>query len=119
MGVDCTVRTNDDVADRMDDVADRTMMWQTVGIWHVLLAVNGNATRGPITGRHVSLVYLLKPLHSAGVDSVTSGQGKALGKAAQLACPCMFLVMYMRINIFNIVIMCIWAWGGPGLSPDP
>jgi hypothetical protein len=55
-----TVRTDDDVADRTDDVADRTLTWQTVGIWRVLLAANGNATRGPITGRHVSLVYLLK-----------------------------------------------------------
>jgi hypothetical protein len=36
---DCTVRTvrtDDDVADRTDDVADHTLMWQTViGIWHM------------------------------------------------------------------------------------
>jgi hypothetical protein len=50
---------------------------------------------------------------------VTSGQGKALGKAAQPARPCMFLVIYVPNIIFNIVIMCIWAWGGPGLSPGP
>jgi hypothetical protein len=86
---------------------------------YVLLAANGNATRGPIKGRHVSLVYLLKPLHSAGVDPVTSGQGKALGKAAQPARPCMFLVIYVPNIIFNIVIMCIWAWGRAGAKPRP
>jgi hypothetical protein len=55
-----TVCTNDDVADHTDDVVDRTLMWQTVGIGHFLLAVNGNVTRGPITGRHVSFACWLK-----------------------------------------------------------
>jgi hypothetical protein len=73
MDTDCTVRTDDDVADRTDDVADQMLTWQTIGIWRVLLAANGNATRGPIKGRHVSLACWLKPLHSAGVDPVTSG----------------------------------------------
>jgi hypothetical protein len=57
---DCIVRTNNDMADRNDDMADHTLRWQTVGILHVLLAVNGDATRGPITSRHVSLVCWLK-----------------------------------------------------------
>jgi hypothetical protein len=47
------------------------------------------------------------------------GKGKALGKAAQPACPRMFLVMYVGNIIFNIVIMCIWAWGRPRISPNP
>jgi hypothetical protein len=55
-----TVRTDDDMADRTDDVADRTLTWQIVGIWHVLLATNGNATRDPITGRHMSFACWLK-----------------------------------------------------------
>jgi hypothetical protein len=68
-----------------------------------LLAANGMATRGPIKGRHVSPVGWLKPLHSAGVDPVTSGQGKALGKATQPARPHMFLVMYIHCIIFKFV----------------
>jgi hypothetical protein len=54
------VRTDDDMADRTDDMADCTLMWQTVVILHVLLVANGNATHGPITGHHVSLVCWLK-----------------------------------------------------------
>jgi hypothetical protein len=47
------------------------------------------------------------------------GQAKALGKATQSACPRMFLIVYMQIDTFNIVVMYVWAWTGPGLSPDP
>jgi hypothetical protein len=47
------------------------------------------------------------------------GKGKALGKAAQPAHPRMFLVMYMGINIFNIVVIYVWMWVGLRLSPDP
>jgi hypothetical protein len=47
------------------------------------------------------------------------GKGKALGKATQPVHPCMFHVIYVPHIIFNIVIMCIWAWVGLGLSPDP
>jgi hypothetical protein len=47
------------------------------------------------------------------------GKGKALGKATQLACPRMFLVIYVLNIVFNIVILYIWAWTGPGLSPGP
>jgi hypothetical protein len=73
MGVDCTFRMENDMVDHMDDMVDCTLTWKTIGIWNVLLIANGNATCGPIKGRHVSLVYLLKPLHSTGVDLVTSG----------------------------------------------
>jgi hypothetical protein len=52
--------------------ADVVDIYWTDGIWCVL-AANGNATRGPIKGRHVSLVYLLKNLHLVGVDPMTSG----------------------------------------------
>jgi hypothetical protein len=54
------VGRTDDVADRTDDVAGHTLTWQTVGILRVLLAANGDATRGPITSRHVSLMCWLK-----------------------------------------------------------
>jgi hypothetical protein len=60
------------------------------------------------------VTYLL-----VGVDPVTSGQGKALGKAAQPACPCVFLVIYVLNIVFNIVTLYIWALIGSGLSPDP
>jgi hypothetical protein len=49
---------------------------------------------------------------------VTSEQGKALGKVIQMVRPHMFLVIYVPNIIFNIVIMCIWAWVEPGLSPS-
>ena len=51
----------------------------------------------------------LKSLHLAGVDPVTSGQGKALGKAAQPAHPHMLLNIYMHCNIFEFAKLCIGA----------
>jgi hypothetical protein len=39
---------------------------------HVLLVANGMMTRGPISGRHVSLVVWFKSLSLAGVDPATS-----------------------------------------------
>jgi hypothetical protein len=54
-----SVQYNDVVDVRMT-VAGRTLTWQTVGILHVLLAANGDATRGPITSHHVSLMCWLK-----------------------------------------------------------
>jgi hypothetical protein len=49
----------------------------------------------------------LKSLHLAGVDPVTSRQGKALGKAAQPARPHVLLNICMCCNIFEFVKMCI------------
>jgi hypothetical protein len=40
---------------------------------------------------------------------VTSGQGKALGKAAQPARPHVLLNIYMCCNIFEFAKMCIGA----------
>jgi hypothetical protein len=44
------------------------------------LAVNGTTTRGPVNGHHVSSIIWLKLMSLAGVDPVTSRQGKRLGK---------------------------------------
>jgi hypothetical protein len=108
--VDCTVQSV------------RTLTWQAVR--HVA----GRTTRGrqllrqlacdmacwQRTGwRHVAqsmaatchMFIGLKSLHLAGVDPVTSGQGKALGKAAQPACPHVLLNICMCCNIFEFANM--------------
>jgi hypothetical protein len=43
----------------------------------------------------------LKSLHLAGVDPVTSEQGKALGRVAQPVCPHVLLNICMCFNIFE------------------
>jgi hypothetical protein len=85
--VDCTVHTDDDVADRTDDVADHTLMWQTV-IGQLAYDVFCWQRMGR---RHVAqskaatchLFVGLKALQPAGLDPATSGQGKRLGKGRQ------------------------------------
>jgi hypothetical protein len=47
----------------------------------------------------------LKFMLLAGFDPVTSGQGKALGRAAQPACPHVVLNIYMSLNLFEFEIM--------------
>ena len=53
----------------------------------VILVANGMLTRGPICGRHVSLVVWFKSLSLAGVDPATSRQGKRLSKELSTSMP--------------------------------
>jgi hypothetical protein len=66
------------------------------------------------------LVGGLKALQPAGLDPVTFGQGKRLGKGYQPTRHCMNLVIYMVLNILNFELVYGWR-GGPdwGLAPTP
>jgi hypothetical protein len=104
--VDCTVRTDADVAGHtthgrqlLEQLACDMVCCQRMGWRHVAQSMAATC----------HLFIGLKSLHLAGVDPVTSGQGKALGKAAQTACPHMLLNMYMHCNIFNIAKMYVGA----------
>jgi hypothetical protein len=47
----------------------------------------------------------LKVMLLAGVDPVTSGQGKALGRAIQLVRPHVLLNICMHLNLFEFAMM--------------
>jgi hypothetical protein len=55
----------------------------------------------------------------AGVDPVTSGQGKALGRAAQPACPHVLLNICMRLNLFEFENDVNWGADRAGAKPRP
>jgi hypothetical protein len=104
--VDRTIHTDADVAGRttrgrqlLGQLACDMVCWQRMGWRHVAQSM--------ATTCH--LFIGLKSLHLAGVDPVTSGQGKALGKATQLVCPHMLLNIYMHCNIFEFSKLCIGA----------
>jgi hypothetical protein len=61
----------------------------------------------------------LKSLHLARVDPVTSGQGKALGKAAQPVRLHVLLNICMCCNIFEFTNMCIGGVNRAGAKPQP
>jgi hypothetical protein len=59
--IDCTVRTDADMADHTTHVADvLEIVWMSQCMTRGLFVVNGIATRGPINGRHVSSKHWLK-----------------------------------------------------------
>ena len=47
----------------------------------------------------------LKVMLLVGFDLVTFGQGKALGRATQLACPHVLLNICMHLNLFEFAMM--------------
>jgi hypothetical protein len=54
-------------------------------------------------------IYIgLKSLQLAGLDPVTFGQGKRLGKGCQLACHRLDLVIYMALYIFEFFYVYGW-----------
>jgi hypothetical protein len=76
-------------------------MWSNERLTRVLLVANGMLTRGPIRGRHVSLVVWLKLCHWQESTPRPPGRGNDLARSCQPAHHHALFNIYMVSFVFQ------------------